>query len=182
MSTYRTMPTVTAGPNVGNPDRYGCSITRWTPDGTASNRHVYAGPSREMAQDIAADVRGALADAYHTGRADVDRVNAARLADLAAELIAEMENGTATGRQYRTLERIAERLAIELPPIPPRQPVERPEVPADWPVQPVELDNLAPHERARLTSCGECGRAWDDTQSTSLTPAPGARCPFEPFH
>lgn len=28
-------------------------------------------------------------------------------------------------------------------------------------------------------SCGSCGRTWDDAHTTSVTPAPSARCPFE---
>jgi len=30
--------------------------------------------------------------------------------------------------------------------------------------------------------CGVCGRWWDDSLVTSLTPAPSARCPFEYEH
>lgn len=33
-----------------------------------------------------------------------------------------------------------------------------------------------------LATCGNCGLTWDDSISTSYTPAPGARCPFEHFH
>ena len=29
---------------------------------------------------------------------------------------------------------------------------------------------------------GSCGLSWDDSISTSMTPAPAARCPFEQFH
>lgn len=32
-----------------------------------------------------------------------------------------------------------------------------------------------------FTTCGTCKRSWDDTKSTSLTPVPGPRCPFEYF-
>lgn len=31
-------------------------------------------------------------------------------------------------------------------------------------------------------TCGHCGLTWDDSISTSYTPAPSARCPFESFH
>lgn len=31
-------------------------------------------------------------------------------------------------------------------------------------------------------TCGTCGLSWDDDHVTSMTPAPGARCPFEAFH
>lgn len=34
----------------------------------------------------------------------------------------------------------------------------------------------------RATVCGTCGRAWDDTISTPVTPVPSARCPFEYEH
>jgi hypothetical protein len=51
-------------------------------------------------------------------------------------------------------------------------------IPADFPVQP-----LAPGQTAssRLT-CGCCGLSWDDAKSTSMTPVPSGRCPFEYFH
>jgi hypothetical protein len=32
------------------------------------------------------------------------------------------------------------------------------------------------------TLCNTCGRAWNDTKGTSVTPAPSARCPFEYDH
>ncbi len=31
-------------------------------------------------------------------------------------------------------------------------------------------------------TCGACGRTWDDSVVTGLTPAPSARCPFEHMH
>ena len=31
-------------------------------------------------------------------------------------------------------------------------------------------------------TCGTCGRTWDDSIITSMTPAPSARCPFEYYH
>jgi hypothetical protein len=40
-------------------------------------------------------------------------------------------------------------------------------------------DELDPHD---IATCGSCGRSWDDGQSTALTPAPSARCPFEYEH
>jgi hypothetical protein len=33
-----------------------------------------------------------------------------------------------------------------------------------------------------IAECGSCGFKWDDTMSTSLTPAPSARCPNEYNH
>lgn len=54
-----------------------------------------------------------------------------------------------------------------------------PSVPADFPVQP--LLSWSAND-PRVMQCGECGRAWDDTISTSLTPVPAGRCPFEYFH
>lgn len=51
-------------------------------------------------------------------------------------------------------------------------------VPIDWPVQPLKAND---HAKDRAT-CGHCGLSWDDGVSTSLTPTPSARCPFEPFH
>ena len=34
----------------------------------------------------------------------------------------------------------------------------------------------------RAATCGTCGRSWDDTISTSMTPVPAGRCPFEYDH
>ena len=49
----------------------------------------------------------------------------------------------------------------------------------------MELVELSP-EDPQATVCGECGRAWDDSVSTSgpgyFTPTPGGRCPFEYEH
>jgi hypothetical protein len=42
----------------------------------------------------------------------------------------------------------------------------------------VELD---PHD-PRATVCGHCGRGWDDSVSTTWTPTPAGRCPFEYEH
>ena len=37
-------------------------------------------------------------------------------------------------------------------------------------------------ERAQWTQCGTCGRWWDDSLITSITPTPAGRCPFEYEH
>jgi hypothetical protein len=51
-------------------------------------------------------------------------------------------------------------------------------IPPDYEVQP-----LKPGEPAiDKCRCYTCGLAWDDGIVTGITPAPGARCPFEPFH
>lgn len=34
-------------------------------------------------------------------------------------------------------------------------------------------------QRPGIATCGNCGRSWDDTLSTTWTPAPAGRCPFE---
>lgn len=34
----------------------------------------------------------------------------------------------------------------------------------------------------RAATCGTCNRSWDDTISTSMTPVPSGRCPFEYEH
>lgn len=47
------------------------------------------------------------------------------------------------------------------------------DIPADFPVQPLSEGDM---------TCGTCGLSWDDSISTSLTPAPSGRCPFESFH
>ena len=30
-----------------------------------------------------------------------------------------------------------------------------------------------------ICTCGNCGRSWDDSLVTSITPTPAGRCPFE---
>lgn len=35
---------------------------------------------------------------------------------------------------------------------------------------------------AGWAQCGNCGVAWNDAVSTSVTPTPSARCPFEDQH
>lgn len=55
---------------------------------------------------------------------------------------------------------------------------ELPTVPEDFPVRPLGPDE---HPAGR-TTCGTCGRSWDDNVSTTWTPAPSGRCPFEYFH
>lgn len=51
-------------------------------------------------------------------------------------------------------------------------------IPENYPVQP-----LGPNDPAKdRATCGHCGLSWDDGLCTSITPAPAARCPFEPFH
>lgn len=52
------------------------------------------------------------------------------------------------------------------------------DIPADFPVQPLQAGQTA-KDRA---TCGTCGRSWDDGKSTSMTPTPAGRCPFEAFH
>ena len=44
-----------------------------------------------------------------------------------------------------------------------------------------DVVELAP-EDPRATVCGHCHRGWDDTVSTSVTPTPSGRCPFEYEH
>lgn len=54
-----------------------------------------------------------------------------------------------------------------------------PLVPASWPVQPLTPDDDG-YDTAAV--CNGCGRSWDDSAVTSMTPTPSGRCPFEPFH
>lgn len=52
------------------------------------------------------------------------------------------------------------------------------DVPSNYPVKP-----LKPGDKAKdKATCGTCGLSWDDNISTSMTPAPSGRCPFEKFH
>lgn len=56
-------------------------------------------------------------------------------------------------------------------------------IPVDFPVRPIDPDNLpdkTPFEA--FATCGTCGRTWDDSAVTSMTPVPSGRCPFEAFH
>jgi hypothetical protein len=51
-------------------------------------------------------------------------------------------------------------------------------IPKSYEVQP-----LKPGQQAKdKATCNTCGLSWDDGVSTSMTPAPSARCPFEAFH
>ena len=51
-------------------------------------------------------------------------------------------------------------------------------IPKDYEVQP-----LKPGQQAKdKATCNTCGLSWDDGISTSMTPTPSARCPFEAFH
>lgn len=34
----------------------------------------------------------------------------------------------------------------------------------------------------RITTCGACGRSWNDAAVSSITPVPSGRCPFEYAH
>ena len=52
------------------------------------------------------------------------------------------------------------------------------DIPATFPVA-VLNDGDEAKDRA---TCGNCGLSWDDAISTSYTPAPSGRCPFEYFH
>ena len=51
-------------------------------------------------------------------------------------------------------------------------------IPADYEVQPLKPGQSA----IDPCRCYTCGLAWDDGIVTSITPVPGARCPFEAFH
>lgn len=52
------------------------------------------------------------------------------------------------------------------------------EIPEGFPVRP-----LGPEDNPEgKTTCGQCGLSWDDNKTTSRTPTPSARCPFEEFH
>jgi hypothetical protein len=35
---------------------------------------------------------------------------------------------------------------------------------------------------AEIMTCGTCGKSWDDSVSTAVTPVPAGRCPFEYDH
>lgn len=58
----------------------------------------------------------------------------------------------------------------------------RTRVPADHPVRAIRPNTRRERDAVLLAQCGDCGRMWDDAVSTSLTPAPSARCPFEMYH
>lgn len=52
------------------------------------------------------------------------------------------------------------------------------DIPEDFEVRPLRPGDVAQDK----ATCGTCGLSWDDAVSTSMTPAPSARCPFENFH
>lgn len=47
----------------------------------------------------------------------------------------------------------------------------------DFDVQPCTVETAE-----EPATCGHCGLTWDDSISTTWTPAPSGRCPFEYFH
>jgi hypothetical protein len=55
-----------------------------------------------------------------------------------------------------------------------------------YPIGVVEVFNVDAYELgnpdAAVTTCGHCGRSWDDNHVSSWTPTPSARCPFEYDH
>jgi len=53
-------------------------------------------------------------------------------------------------------------------------------IPADFPVQPLKIQERKQVEHVAF--CYSCGLYWDDGKSTSYTPTPSGRCPFEMFH
>lgn len=61
-------------------------------------------------------------------------------------------------------------------------------IPADWPVQPIprdmrdNFDIILGRWTVRVATCGECTTSWNDAETTSMTPTPAGRCPFESFH
>ncbi len=60
-------------------------------------------------------------------------------------------------------------------------------VPRDYEVRPLTMWGTpdayhAAELSGSLTTCGTCGRHWDDDIVTGITPAPSGRCPFEYYH
>lgn len=53
-----------------------------------------------------------------------------------------------------------------------------PSIPEDYPVKSLKFGE----EGESIAQCGTCHRWWDDAKSTSMTPTPSGRCPFEYFH
>lgn len=43
-------------------------------------------------------------------------------------------------------------------------------------------DNKNQTKPENVATCGHCGLSWDDGTSTTYTPAPAGRCPFEQWH
>ena len=53
----------------------------------------------------------------------------------------------------------------------------------DWRgVRYVGAHRPTPKSFADPATCGSCHRTWDDAVTTSVTPTPSARCPFEDWH
>ena len=61
-------------------------------------------------------------------------------------------------------------------------------IPGDFPVQPLAEEDDEDDEEGDdppawdRKTCGHCNLSWDDSASTTWTPAPAGRCPFEYFH
>lgn len=54
----------------------------------------------------------------------------------------------------------------------------KPTIPKGFPVKPLRLGDSATDPM----TCDTCYRSWDDAVSTSYTPVPAGRCPFEYYH
>lgn len=46
----------------------------------------------------------------------------------------------------------------------------------------IAVSILTECDPANVARCGTCGFRWDDSKTTSLTPAPSGRCPNEYNH
>lgn len=59
-------------------------------------------------------------------------------------------------------------------------------VPLTHPVLPLKrggrAERLVKEAGHTIAECGTCRRQWDDSEPTSMTPAPAGRCPFEYYH
>ena len=87
--------------------------------------------------------------------------------------VARAGNGHLSYKPYRRSSRVAESRRVSPEAV-------RRRIPADFPVQPLRPGQNVP-DRC-IATCGTCGLSWNDCTSTSMTPTPAGRCPFEAFH
>lgn len=95
----------------------------------------------------------------------VTATNAARAEVIARARYAAGENGDSCGSEWERVE------DVQVSAVPR----------GDHTPDPRGVVELEPDD-PRATVCGACGRGWDDTVSTSCTPTPSGRCPFEGEH
>ena len=98
------------------------------------------------------------------------------------EMVTTEETKEAADEQKRTYDENEPGTPHRVKRVEARRKVAAEEVPDDYPVKVLKPGTEAYRNAKDLTTCGTCGRSWDDAVITGMTPAPSARCPFEYYH